>query len=90
MLTGNTVDVGTGTVLAGTGSRIEAAVSNHGTLAVGSGLADWSPSTSVLDIVGSLDNRAVIAATNGSNFGNTLNVTGNYHGLGAIRLGAAA
>ena len=89
VLTGDTVDIGAGTVLAGSGSRIEAAVSNHGTLAVGSGLAAWSPSPGALDIVGSLDNRAVIAATNGVNFGNVLNVNGSYHGLGAIRLGAS-
>ncbi|RRU14387.1 hypothetical protein, partial [Stenotrophomonas sp. 278] len=89
VLTGATVDVGSGTVLAGTDSRIEAAVSNHGTLAVGSGLTTWSPSTGALDIVGSLDNRGVIAATNGVNFGNVLNVSGNYGGLGAVQLGAS-
>ena len=89
VLTGATVDVGSETVLAGTGSRIEAAVSNRGTLAVGSGLATWAPSTGVLDIAGSLDNRGVIAATNGVNFGNVLNVSGNYGGLGTVRLGAS-
>ncbi|WNH52844.1 autotransporter outer membrane beta-barrel domain-containing protein [Stenotrophomonas oahuensis] len=89
VLSGNTVDIGTSTTLAGTGSRIEGAVSNHGTLAVGSGLVAWSPSPGALDIVGSLDNRAVIAATDGVNFGNVLQVSGSYHGLGAIRLGAS-
>lgn len=88
-LVGNTVDVASGTVLAGIESRIEAAVHNHGTLAVGSGLADWTATPGQLTIVGSLENRGTLALTNGSRIGNTLNVTGSYGGLGVLRLGAS-
>lgn len=88
-LVGDTVDVASGAVLAGINSRIEAAVSNHGTLAAGSGLADWAPALGRLDIAGSLDNRGTLSLTNGRRFGNTLAVAGNYHGIGFIQLGAS-
>ncbi len=89
VLVGNTVDVASGTVLAAFDSRIEAAVSNEGTLAVGAGLPTWSPSIGRLDIAGSLDNRGTLALTDGQRFGNVLQVSGDYHGLGRLQLGAS-
>ncbi|QIQ21670.1 autotransporter family protein [Zophobihabitans entericus] len=90
VLSTDTVNILAGTEMVGFDSTVEGAVTNNGTLYVGSGYTfDGNSSTGQLDIVGSYTNAGQTILSSGSPFGNTLNITGNYNGSGgSITLGA--
>ena len=89
-LVADTVQIQPGTRMAGYNSTVEGAVTNSGTLYVGSGYPYAAgAATASLNIAGTLNNAGQTILSSGAPYGNTLNIQGNYNGTGgSLTLGA--